>query len=94
MRCRFTHCGQGWSDRLVLPAQGRALASRTAKPVLVAAGKGTFAAAGTHSITVKLTAKGRQLLKKARRITPTAKGTFTTPGTPAITAAKSFAPTR
>ena len=70
------------------------LPSSKTKPVLVAAGKRTFEAAGTLPITVKLTAKGKQLLKKARRIRLTAKGTFTAPGKPAVSATTSFTLTR
>lgn len=64
------------------------------KPVLVAAGRRTFVAAGAHSITVKLTAKGMLLVKHATRIRLTARGTFTPPGGRAVIASKSFSLTR
>ena len=64
------------------------------KPVLVAIGTAKFAAAGTESITLKLTTKGRHLLKAAKHIRLTAKGTFTATGTPPVTATKSFTLTR
>ncbi|MFZ1153929.1 MAG: hypothetical protein WAN93_03380 [Solirubrobacteraceae bacterium] len=56
---------------------GAKLANKTtAKPVLVAAGKLVFPAAGTGRLTVKLTAQGKRLLRHVRRVRLTAKGTF------------------
>lgn len=80
-------------DWYYLP-KGAHLASSKPKPVLVAAGKRTFAEAGIQSITLKLTTAGKKLLKHAKRITLTANGTFTAPGTPTVTATKRFTLTR
>jgi hypothetical protein len=62
--------------------------------VLVAKGKRTFASAGTHSIAVKLTARGQKLLKHARRITLSVRGSFTARGARAISASRGFTLTR
>lgn len=60
------------------------------KPVLFAEGKRSFAAPGTLPITVKLTAKGKKLIKHASSLKLTAKGSFTPVGARTITATKSF----
>lgn len=65
---------------------GRHSGRRGPSPILVATGRLTFSDAGRARITVKLTAAGRTLLKRARRIKLTAQGTFTPPGRPAINA--------
>jgi uncharacterized repeat protein (TIGR01451 family) len=75
----------GWYQ---VPA-GAKLASK-AKPVLVAAGKRSFSAAGTAQITIKLTGAGRRLLSHARKVTLTAKGTLTPSSKVPITARRSF----
>jgi hypothetical protein len=60
---------------------GAKLAKRTtAKPVLVASGKLTFAGAGRGQLKLKLTAAGRQVLRHAKHIKLTAKGTFAPSG--------------
>lgn len=61
-----------------------------AKPVLVASGSNTFASAGAGHIKLKLTPAGRKLLKKAKRIKLTAKGTFTPAGGTATSAKKAL----
>ncbi|HEX4733570.1 MAG TPA: hypothetical protein VH247_04095 [Thermoleophilaceae bacterium] len=61
-----------------------------AMPILVASGKTTFAAVGSRQLKVKLTAAGKRLLKKARRIKLTAKGNFVPTGGRAITGRRSF----
>ncbi len=58
------------------------------RPVVVATGRMTFFAAGTAPITVKLTAAGKKLLKHARKLQLTARGSFTPRGGPAISAAR------
>jgi hypothetical protein len=62
-----------------------------AKPVLVASGRRTFAAAGTATIEVKLTGAGRRALKHTKQLKLTALGAFT-PGqkVPPITATGTF----
>ncbi len=51
----------------------RAAASRT---VIVAKGRRTFKAAGTADVRVRLTARGRAVLRKAKRVKLTAQATF------------------
>lgn len=69
---------------------GAASASAKPKPVLVASGHASFSAAGTGKLKVNLTAAGKRLLKKARSLKLTAKGTFTPTGDTAIIATKTF----
>jgi hypothetical protein len=69
---------------------GAHLATTKAKPVLVASGRLTFAAAGNGNLKLKLTRAGRRLLKHHHRLKLTAKGTFTPTGQPAISATKTF----
>jgi hypothetical protein len=60
------------------------------KPVLVASGQRSFSAAGTTKIKIKLTAAGKRLLKHAKQLKLTAKGTFTPTGKTPITTTKVF----
>jgi hypothetical protein len=77
----------GWYE---VPS-GAHLANRAKpKPVLVASGRQSFSAAGTATIKIKLTAAGRRLLKHARQLRLTAKGTFTPVGKAPIGTTKSF----
>ena len=70
---------------------GAKLAKRTKpKPVLVATGQRTFSAAGTATIKIKLTAAGRSLLRHAKQLKLTAKGTFTPSGTTPVTTTRTF----
>jgi hypothetical protein len=70
---------------------GAKLANKTkAKPILIASGKLTFTAAGTAKMKVALTAAGKHMLKHAKRVKVTAKGTFTPTGMPPINATRSF----
>jgi hypothetical protein len=61
-----------------------------ARPVLVATGGASFAAAGKRNIKIKLTAKGRKLLKNAQTLKITVKGTFTPAARTAVVARKTF----
>jgi hypothetical protein len=61
-----------------------------AKPVLIASGRRTFAAAGTATIAIQLTAAGRKELLRAKRLALTAKGTFTPVSAAPIIATRSF----
>jgi hypothetical protein len=61
-----------------------------ATPMLVASGRVSYASAGTVTLRVKLTTRGRKLLKRAKRLKLTAKGTFTDSGVKALTQLKSF----
>jgi hypothetical protein len=82
----------GW---YYLPAGAHlTLAKPKPKPVLVATVNATFSQAGTQKLTITLTANGKQLLKHAKRLKLTAKGTFTPAGKSAIVATKNFTLTR
>jgi alpha-tubulin suppressor-like RCC1 family protein len=74
-------------DWYYLP-HGAHVAKAKPKPVLVAAGHASFSHAGSFKLTIKLTANGKQLLKRAKRLTLTAKGTFTPSGKQPITATR------
>jgi trypsin len=69
---------------------GAKLAKANAKPVLVAAGRASFSAAGTMKLKVKLTSAGKRLLKHRRGRKLTAKGTFTPAGEGPVSATKTF----
>jgi hypothetical protein len=60
------------------------------KPLLVASGRLRFAAAGTKTLELKLTAAGKALLRHGKRVKLTAKGTFTPSGKAAVSATKTF----
>ena len=62
--------------------------------MLLADGRATFFRAGTLKLKIKLTAKGKGLLRHAKRLKLTAKGTFTPTGKHAIVATKTFTLTR
>jgi hypothetical protein len=71
--------------------RGAKLAKKTqAKPLLVAVGRATFKAAGTVSVTIKLTASGRKLLGHAHKLALEAKGTFTPKGAASVSATRAF----
>lgn len=72
--------------KLAKRAKGRS----KAKPVLVASGKLTFSGAGTGKLNIRLTAAGKRLLKHAKRLKLTAKGTFTPSGGAAASTTKKF----
>ena len=82
----------GW---YFLPARTH-LANRQAEqnPVLVGAGRTTFSKAGTSRITIRLTADGKRLLTDAKRITLTARCTFTPAASSAVIATRTFTLTR
>ena len=70
---------------------GAKLANNTkAKPILIASGKLTFTAAGMAKMKLALTAAGKHILKNAKRVKVTAKGTFTPTGMTPINATRSF----
>jgi DNA-binding beta-propeller fold protein YncE len=59
------------------------------KPLLVAVGKLTSTKAGSAKLTIRLTSAGKKLLKHAKRISLSAKGTVTV-GRTTVTAIKTF----
>jgi hypothetical protein len=73
-----------------VPHGARVARTTRPRPVLVASGRLTFAAAGAATIKIKLTAAGRRLLEHAGRVKLTAKGAFTPPGMAPITALRTF----
>jgi hypothetical protein len=58
--------------------------------VLIATGTATFSKAGNAPVKIKLTVKGAKLLKHAKLLKLTAKGTFTPTGEAAVTALSNF----
>jgi hypothetical protein len=89
----------GYAAVLVAPKSGRLtiawyqtsqLGAKNATPVLLARVTASFGAHGTTNIMVRLTAKGRQLLRSHARLELTATGTLTIPGFATVTAAKHF----
>ena len=75
-------------DWYELPAGAKV--AKKATPVLVGAGQRTFSAAGIATIKIKLTAAGTSLLRHAKRLKLTAKGTFTPASKTPVTATKVF----
>jgi uncharacterized repeat protein (TIGR01451 family) len=70
---------------------GAKLAKNTKpKPVLVGAGRLRFSAAGTAKIRIRLTVAGKRLLRHARQLRLTARGTFTPTGEARVTATRTF----
>ncbi len=75
----------------LLPAGAHLASARHARtPVLIASGRRSFSAAGAQRVLLKLTAAGKALLRHARRVKLTAKGTFTPTGGVAVTTMKAF----
>jgi hypothetical protein len=68
--------------------KGAHLAS--AKPVLVASARATFTTKGEVKLTLKLTARGKSLLRHARQVKLTGRGVFTPAGGSPITVTKPF----
>jgi hypothetical protein len=77
-------------DWYQIPPGARLAKKARPKPVLVASGEMTFSAARTATVKIRLTAKGKQLLKHAKHIKLTAKGTFTPTGKAPVTALRTF----
>jgi len=68
--------------------KGAHLAS--AKPILVASGQATITTKGVWKLALKLTARGKSLLKHGRRIKLTGRGTFTPTGGSPVVVTKPF----
>jgi len=71
-----------------LVPKGARLATR--RPTLVAIGRASFTKAGATKIEIKLTGRGRLLLRHANRLRLTARGSLTPSGQGAVSAIKSF----
>jgi alpha-tubulin suppressor-like RCC1 family protein len=63
--------------------------TRHGTPLLIAAGRQTFSTSATRPVTITLTAEGKHLLKRARRVLATVRGTVTT-ATTRVTASTTF----
>lgn len=70
--------------------KGAKLARAKISAIPIAGGKTTFSKASTIKLKIKLTPKGKRLLKHAKRLTLTVRGTYTPTGSPAIIATKTF----
>jgi subtilase family serine protease len=77
-------------DWYELPAGAKLARKAKPKPVLVAAGRLAFSAAGTAKLKLKLTAIGKALLKQSKQPKLTAKATFTPMGKAPISVTRSF----
>ena len=73
-----------------LVPRGAHISKAKAKATLVASGRATSRKAGTVKLTIKLTAKGRSLLKHAHRLKLTSKGVYTPSGARSVSSTKSF----
>jgi subtilase family serine protease len=60
------------------------------KPVLIARGRMSFSAAGSATIKLELSSAGKAMLKRAKQLKLTAKGTFTPSGEAPIVATRVF----
>jgi hypothetical protein len=73
-----------------LPAQRLPHSSTVVTPLLIAGGKVAFRKAGTAAIVVRLTRAGKQLLKRSKRVSLSAKAMFAPNGASAIRAQRGF----
>jgi hypothetical protein len=72
------------------PSGTKLAKSSKAKPVLVAAGKLTFSAAGTGRVRLTLTAQGRKLLRHVRQLRLEVRGGFVATGGGVVSVTKGF----
>ena len=70
--------------------KGAHLSKAKPAPILIATGQATVGAAGHIVIHMRLTAKGKQLLRHSKRLTLTAKGTFARAGQAPVIALTTF----
>ncbi len=82
--------GSATVDWFELPPGAKLARHAKPKPILVAAGHLSFAAAGTGVLKLKLTSAGKKLLKHAKRVKLTAQGTFTPTGAAAVKTTRPF----
>jgi FG-GAP repeat len=73
-----------------LPARRLPHSSAVVTPLLIAGGKVAFRKAGTAAIVVRLTHAGKQLLKRSKRVSLSAKAMFVPNGAAAIRAQRGF----
>ncbi len=74
-----------------VPAGARLARKAKPLPVLVAAGKLRFSAAGRGTLAIKLTPAGKVLLKHAKHVTLTAWGAFEPIGAAPVIVTRAFA---
>jgi virginiamycin B lyase len=90
IRFKALEAGTAVIDWYEVPAGAKLAKKAKPKPVLIGAGQHTFAAAGTATIKIKLTVVGKNLLRHAKQLRLTAKGTFTPAGEAKISTTKTF----
>ncbi len=73
-----------------VPPGARLAGKAKPKPTLVAAGNASFKTAGAKTLKLRLTLVGRRMLRRARKLKLTARGTFTPTGGPEVTQTRSF----
>jgi hypothetical protein len=73
-----------------LPAQRLPHSSAVISPLLIAGGKVAFRKAGTAAVVVRLTRAGKQLLKRSKRVSLSARAMFAPNGAAAIRAQRGF----
>jgi hypothetical protein len=76
------------------PGAKLAKASKRPEPVLVASGSIVFEIAGSVEMKIRLSSRGKALLRRSKRLRLTATSTFTPAGQPAVTVSASFQLTR
>ena len=77
-------------DWYEVPLGSRLAKNTKPKPVLVGVGRLRFSAAGTAKIRIRLTVAGKRLLRDARQLRLTARGTFTAPAGKPVTVTRTF----
>jgi hypothetical protein len=87
---RALGAGTAVIDWYEVPAGAKLAKKVKPKPVLVGVGQHTFPTAETATIKIKLTSAGKNLLKHAKTLKLTAKGTFTPTGKAQVSATKVF----
>jgi hypothetical protein len=70
--------------------KGAKVSNAKPKPMLVATGKANFSRASRVKLTIKLNRAGKRMLKPAKHLQLTAKGTYTPTGNPPVIATKTF----
>jgi hypothetical protein len=76
---------------LTVPASvARQFHAAKAKTVVIATGSKKLSVPGTATFRVRLTAKGKKLLKRAKKLKITVRGTFTPAGAGAMTSTRTF----
>jgi hypothetical protein len=72
------------------PSRGTLRTAWHARPALIATGRERFAKSGEATVTTRLTAAGKRLLRRAKRLTVAARAIFVPTQQPAVTRQKRF----